>query len=164
MESYIVINGKKAELTEEQLKALGIATEKESPFARCKDDKIYYYINGRGRLEPGNETQSSFDHDIYGVANYCTDKDLMQQRAWHEILNRLLWRYSMEHDGNKIDWNNKNQLKHIIFYDHSNKNFATDTYMILQFDSIYFYTREIAENAIKEIIEPFMKEHPDFVW
>ena len=25
-------------------------------------------------------------------------------------------------------------------------------------------TKEIAENAIKEIIEPFLQEHPDFKW
>lgn len=31
MNNYIVINGKKAELTEEQLKQLGISIEKEKP-------------------------------------------------------------------------------------------------------------------------------------
>lgn len=32
--NYIVINGKKAELTEEQLRALGIEKEKNNPFER----------------------------------------------------------------------------------------------------------------------------------
>lgn len=39
MENYIVINGRKAELTEEQLKALGIETEKKSPFDRVHNKK-----------------------------------------------------------------------------------------------------------------------------
>ena len=34
MTNYICINGKKAELTEEQLKLLGIELPNESPFAR----------------------------------------------------------------------------------------------------------------------------------
>ena len=34
MENYIVINGKKAELTEEQLVKLGIKIKKKTPFTR----------------------------------------------------------------------------------------------------------------------------------
>ena len=30
--------------------------------------------------------------------------------------------------------------------------------------TVYFYSREIAGKAIDEIIKPFMKEHPEFVW
>ena len=29
---------------------------------------------------------------------------------------------------------------------------------------IYFYSKSIAQKAIEEIIRPFMKEHPDFIW
>ena len=36
MENYIVINGKRTELTEEQLKELGLIMEKKSPFERVK--------------------------------------------------------------------------------------------------------------------------------
>lgn len=45
-ENYIVINGKKAELTEEQLKQLGIEPEKKrkNPFERVTGEK-YYYID-----------------------------------------------------------------------------------------------------------------------
>lgn len=38
MENYIVINGKKAELTKEQLEALGIEIEKKDPF-KLEEDK-----------------------------------------------------------------------------------------------------------------------------
>ena len=30
--------------------------------------------------------------------------------------------------------------------------------------TVYFSNRETAEKAIKEVVEPFMKEHPEFVW
>lgn len=45
-ENYIVINGKKAELTKEQLKALGIEAEPENPFAGS--GRLVYTI-----IEPG---------------------------------------------------------------------------------------------------------------
>lgn len=163
MENYIVINGKKAELTEDQLKALGIVTEKKNPFTRCKVGEVYYLITTGGNVDDLREMKDSDDNRYYDIANYCTDQNLMQQRAWHETLNRLLWRYSMKHDGEKIDWND-DKWKYIIYYDRGCCTFKADMYRTSNYNSIWFYTREIAENAIKEIIEPFMAEHPDFVW
>lgn len=162
MESYIVINGKKAPLTEEQLKMLGIKMEKESSFARCKDGEEYYYIEYNGDVCESIERSISSDTECYNVANYCTDENLMQQRAWHETLSRLLWRYSMEHDGDKIKMSND-----VFRYGIKKRQDGTwNTYPTngKLFGAPMFYGEEIAQNAIKEIIEPFMKEHPDFVW
>lgn len=161
MENYIVINGKKAELTPEQLKALGIATEKRNPFAReLNTGEVIYCISECGELGVNYNANSTHSDMIYSVANYCTDRNLMQQRAYHEILNRLLWRYSMEHDGDKLDWNCKVQRKYFIIYDNTWE--ASWTYNLRSPGRIYFISSRVAENAIKEIIEPFMKEHPDF--
>lgn len=152
MESYIVINGKKAPLSEEQLKMLGITTEKKSPFTRCEEHESYYLINSIGSLDIVNETGTRYDRTAHLIANYCTDKNLMQQRAWRETLNRLLWRYAMEHDGEgnfEICHNGDAFLVQNCGYKYLGQSFST---------------RTIAENAITEIIQPFMKEHPDFVW
>ena len=32
------------------------------------------------------------------------------------------------------------------------------------FGLVFFYTTQIAKNAIEEIVKPFMEEHPDFKW
>ena len=32
------------------------------------------------------------------------------------------------------------------------------------FDDVYFSSEKGAKRAIKEVVEPFMKEHPEFVW
>ncbi len=42
--NYIVINGKKANLTEDLLKALGIAVSQNNPFRRVSFEESYYYI------------------------------------------------------------------------------------------------------------------------
>ena len=164
MENYIVINGKKAELTPEQLKALGIEVEKPNPFKReLRNGEVAYYIADIGDLGTIYNANSSFAELAYSVANFCTDRTLMQQRAQHEILNRLLWRYSMEHDGDKIDWTNHNSSKSYIIYEHDIKGFIVKNNQYFQnLGVVYFHTKETAENAIEEIIEPFMKAHPDF--
>jgi len=165
MTNYICINGKKAELTEEQMKALGIELPKASPFDRVAKDKQFYYIGSNGVVGITRECNNGFDDKCFNTANYCTDKAIMEQRALHETLNRLLWRYSMEHDGDKIDWNNFDQQKWFIFVDVSAGRMYVDNIRIcVRPGSIYFHTPETAKNAIKEIIEPFIKFHPEFKW
>ena len=163
MESYIVINGKKAKLTEEQLKALGIKTEKPNPFTReLHEGEVIYCISECGHLATNYNANSVHSDLIYEVANYCTDRNLMQQRAYHEILSRLLWRYSMEHNGDTIDWSNKAQRKYYILCE--NEWAVNWTYNLRSPGRIFFISKLVAENAIKEIIKPFMEAHPDFKW
>jgi hypothetical protein len=88
----------------------------------------------------------------------------MEQRALQETLNRLLWRFSMEHDGDKIDWSNRITLKYFISYDNSESCFSTDWHAIGKSCNIYFHTRAIAQQAIEEIVKPFITEHPEFRW
>ena len=165
MTNYICINGKKAELTEEQMKALGIELPKANPFEKVEWGHVSYHISCLGKIEMVTEYHTAFDRQLHEVANYCTDKSLMEQRALHETLNRLLWRYSMEHGGDNVDWSDpKCPAKYYILFDHANKKFTTHHSFIHCCLTACFYSEEIAEAAIKEIIEPFMKAHPEFKW
>ena len=161
MKNYICIDGKKAELTPEQLKALGLEREM-NPFER-KVGQEYYYIDNRGYIARDSEVNSEWDGNKWKAANYCTNKEMMQQRAYAETLNRLLWRYSMEHGGREIDWSNGSENKYYVYYNSKlGKWYANYITFCYEVCTPYFHTKEIAENAIKEIIEPFMAEHPDF--
>ena len=153
MENYICINGKKAELTEEQMKALGIELPKGSRFDRAEMNKIYYYILPDGVVIAVQELEDSFDKCHFDVANYCTDKAIMEQRAMHETLSRLLWRFSEQNGGSGV----------FGIADKGNGNFCPmiENYRYLE---PTFKTANIVNRAIKEIVEPFMAEHPDFVW
>ena len=169
MENYICINGKKAELTEEQMKALGIEWPKASPFKRAKNNDKYYSIRGDGLVEFHYEVGDYFDDSCFKSANYCTNKSIMEQRALHETLNRLLWRYSMEHDGDSPASETGTKLFYTIGYHFADK-FHPNNYLFVctagngfSFNP-RFDTEEIANNAIKEIVKPFMKAHPEFKW
>lgn len=168
MTNYICINGKKAELTEEQMKALGIEVPKANPFERQPKTKPFYFITNKGKVEYGVEIKDFHCQGLYDAANYCTDKAILEQRSLHEILNRLLWRYSMEH---KRDTHEKSEAGQDVFY--SIAHYATDLFndrdrfcvnaQCRGFGlEVYFDAKEIAEAAIKEIVEPFMKAHPEF--
>ena len=164
-ECYLEIDGKRTKLTDEQLKALGLYEEpKNSPFDRVEIKDNYYLINSCGELESVRDYYWNSDKKRYDVANYCTDKSLMQQRALHETLNRLLWRFSMENDGDKICWN-KSSNNWCLFMNESSKRVEVTYNTYMKFEcSVYFYTKEIAEKAIKEVVEPFMEKHPDLIW
>ena len=167
MENYICINGKKAELTEEQMKALGIELQKSNPFERINKNGSYYFISDTGRVLETNDMPHLFeiDNTRYNVANYCADREIMRQRALHETLNRLLWRYSMEHGAEEINWQDGKQQKWEVCYNHDKiKLEVFDCRTLQTFGSVYFASYQTAWDAIEEIIEPFMEAHPEFKW
>ena len=167
MDNYICIDGVKVSLNDSQISELRAILEKretkKSPlFERQKYGDDYYYINSSGKV--GIITDFTYDSDLtrYNNANYCTDEELLKQRALEEILARRLWRYSMEHGGDKIYWSD-GQCKYVIYYDAEDGLFYTTSNTICQtVNTTYFVDRETALNAIKEVVEPFMKEYPGF--
>ena len=161
MENYICINGKKAELTEEQIKKLGIELPKASPFNRADEDECAYYIECDGEVQEIIESAvEKYTCDaLHSVANYCTDKAILEQRALYETLSRLLWRYSMEHKAERVD----KKVWIIHKHDYGLKT-GWVSEKVYSFGECVFDTLEIAESALKEIVEPFMKAHPEFKW
>lgn len=163
---YLEIDGKRTKLTDEQLKALGLYEEpKENPFEKPQKNQQFYYIDFVGKVEDVKYCHKDLSDKLFDVANYCTDKSLMQQRALHETLNRLLWRFSMENDGDKIDWNNTLKGKCLIYFDRDRKSIRIHPYHYMDLEgAVFFYSEEIAQKAIDNIVLPFMEEHPDFIW
>lgn len=168
MDNYICIDGMKVLLNDSQISELRAILEKKETkknplFERQSCGDKYYYINTSGEVSNASEMGDSFDSIRHDKANYCADKELLKQRAVEEILARRLWRYSMEHGGDKIDWSNNQQDKFTIFWDAANGSFYITNNVGCQIISTaYFVDRETALNAIKEVAEPFMKEYPGF--
>ena len=168
MDNYICIDGVKVLLNDSQISELRAIlekreAEKNSSFKRQEYGDKYYYIATIGKIDASFETNCDVDSVRHDNANYCTDKELLKQRALEEILTRRLWRYSMEHDGDKIDWSNSQQSKFVIHCDAIDDSFYITSNENCQIiNTTYFVDRETALNAIKEVVEPFMKEYPGF--
>lgn len=163
--NFISINGKKIELTDEQVKQIKEAGYiKDNPFERVKKGGVYFYINAFGKVDKDKDNYYCTDDKFYSIANYCTDRKLMEQRALHETLSRLLWRFSMTHGGDEIDWGKLTDVFYICF-DYVTSEYKTVTkHNFRGFSEIYFNDENTAKQAIEEIIKPFVKEHPEFVW
>lgn len=165
MENYIVINGKKAELTEEQLKKLGIEVKRKNPFLRT-DFRDYWFVSGSGSVITTKDTCSLDDIRRFRIANYCGDKALMEKLLLHETLNRLLWRFACENNGEFEDTGvgNGNKWYYTIATKDVHKTvcvrkFGTSARVV---GEICFSSGEIAERAIDEVYKPFCEAHPDF--
>ena len=168
MENYIMLEGNKIPLTDEQVKMLRDSKKPEkiekSPFERVDSNSTYFYIDDCGIVEEENVNCYLEDQYRHKVANYCTDKSLMIQRSLHETLNRLLWRFSMENGEGENLWNCCNTHYKIYWsYDLASFNISCNV-TVKSPTSIYFPTKEIANKAIDEIVIPFMEANPDFVY
>lgn len=165
MGNKIIIDGKEYELSAElveKIKAEVAEQEKaENPFER-KTNERYYYVDSSGGIYSFVDDKGATAKTLYAVGNYCRDKGMMEQRALHETLNRLLWRYKETHGGD-IPWNVEDH--YYIYFHKSSKFFDTGTNDAHHLEGVvYFKDRATAEAAIEEVVKPFMAAHPEFVW
>lgn len=170
MENYIMLDGQKFELDNALVGKLCATInnqkleneKKRNPFERQKKELFYYFVDVDGAVGEDKDGHYEIDDALYKAANYCTDKNLMHQRALYETLNRLLWRFSMENGEGENSWNGIND-HYEIYWSCSNEGFdicRNDNAKSL--NAVYFPTRELAMKAIDEIIKPFMAKHLDF--
>lgn len=172
MENYIMLDGQKFELDNALVEKLRTTIDnqklenekKRNPFERQKKELFYYFVDVDGAVGEDKDGHYEIDDALYKAANYCTDKNLMHQRALYETLNRLLWRFSMENGEGENSWNGINDHYEIYWsYDLASFNISCNV-TVKSPTSIYFPTKEIANKAIDEILIPFMEANPDFVY
>lgn len=161
-ENYIMINGKKIPLTDEQIKLIQAEEPKKSPFDRLVDGE-YYYVCPNFELGITKDINLTVDRMTFDSGNYCTDENIMRQHALHMKLNNLLWRYSMTHGGYTIGFNSYPPYKYYICYNaYTKKFFVSFTTDCKSLGNIIFVDSATAEVAIEEIVKPFVEGHPDF--
>lgn len=166
-EIKLTIDGKEVQLTDEQLKMLGIEPEKKrkNPFERGAVKEEYYFINSGMEVSRSQNSRDSLADTVYAASNYFTDRDFAEQVALHHLLYHKLLKFAYDNEcaDNQI-WDS-NGIEHWhIWYDFEECVFYADWDSAVKYNDVYFSTKEGAERAIKEVVKPFMKEHPDFVW
>lgn len=165
-EIKLTIDGKEVQLTEEQLKVLGIEIEekRKNPFEIVKPNERYYYVASNDAIDDYIDACDATDNQLYKISNYFNDEAFAKQVALHQRLYRKLLKFAYDNEAeDAAEWDGENP-HWCICYDNSRKKFDTTWQDLVQYSHVYFSTREGAERAIKEVVEPFMKEHPDFVW
>lgn len=167
MDNYIMINGKKIELTEEQLKQLGIEVEEKrnSPFDRVSGSESYYFISAEDNIDITSEAYIEVDQLYFDNANYFNDTDFANQVMLHQQLYRKLLKYAYDHNAEDSEWDEDCVNPHYyICFDNKKGHFVVEENHYCHSQNIYFSSEKVAKQAIEYIIKPFMKEHPEFVW
>lgn len=163
-DNYIVINGKRVELTDEQVKALGI--KRKNPFERANpdaDDK-YYYIRVSGDVADYHDVNDNGDRLLYEASNYFNDEQFAEQVALHQLLYRKLLKFAYDNEcEDTAEWNGTN-MHWFIRWSCDAGNFIIFNEYCYKGQEVYFSSDEAAKRAGREVVEPFMKEHPEFVW
>lgn len=200
MENYIVINGKKEELTEEQLNYLcmfnrfaqmakeqfgltitpketvgetfktlfGVdfsdCSERKNPFnSELEDEDSYFLIDDEG-VNTGCYNSIIDKHRLDNI-NSFNDRDFANQVYLHELLNRKLLKYAYDYEAEDCEWDEVGVNPHYyIYFDNAKGHFVVGEHHFCHNQNIYFSSEKVAKQAIKDIIEPFIAEHPEFVW
>ena len=86
------------------------------------------------------------------------DKNFAKQVMLHQLLYRKLLKFKLERDNpitkDRYFYISKDKSVRVEISDFKNKNC----------NCVYFNSLATANLAIEDIVKPFLKEHPDFIW
>lgn len=161
-EVKLIVDGKEYKLTDEQmelLKLLGASRDTKEEKCKLFDRTLgenFFTISEKGCVCKDTDCFEGYIDDRFLVANYCKDKAIMTKRAKQEVLSRLLWQFSMKNGWSDDLWKDVDILKFYIFYDHEGKVWEIGyTYRQEAVSRIHFISKEIAQQALNEIVIPF---------
>lgn len=104
--NYIMINGKRIDLTEEQICQLTEQPVHCNPFERVLKNRNYYYFNRYGDVDMLIEDNDSLDDKAFDAANYFNDKQFANQVALHQLLYRKLLKFAYAQGYEDVaEWN-----------------------------------------------------------
>ena len=160
-ENYIVINGKKAELTKEQMDQLGIKVEGSKRWRAALND-YYWFV----RISDGNSAKIALegvnpqiDNFNYYSHNYFRTEEEAETYARVLETEMLLKKYADEHNGEF------SYFKCCITV----RQYEEPSVICVLIDrcsghNVWFSTEEITQNAINEIGQKRIKEYLTYEW
>ena len=126
-------------------------------FLRRELSDEYYFINAISEVSNIDERTLSNDNLRYQNANYFPDEQTAEKFNKIQTLQRKLLRFSLEHGGDKIDWEDGCMRKWCIQWDYD-KNIVTDWCQRVHFpNEVYFISKEVAEKAIELFKDEIME-------
>lgn len=124
---------------------------------RVRVGEEYISISSRQSLYFG-ELHDSQNQEQFDIANYFSTEEKAEEINFKQTLFRKLQRFSDENGGNEIDWNDEEQPKSFIFYNHYIQRLSVMTYGNRQdFGGVYFISEEVANKAIELFHDDLVK-------
>lgn len=162
-ENYIVINGKRAELTKEQMEQLGIEAKKQDKRWRADGHTRYWFLDSQNRIDTDMELRQREDDFRYYSHNYFQTKEEAEIYARVLETEMLLKKYA---DENNTEFKDFKDVKYYLIWSSIADDFSIDfvEYYACRPRTIFFSSREIVQDAIKEIGLERILEYLKYEW
>lgn len=161
-ENYIVINGKRAELTEEQLQQLGIKVSNNKRW-RGEMYDIYYHLGIFNQVCTSTEYNSIEDNFLYYSHNYFQTKEEAEKYARVLETEMLLRKYADKHNDD-MPWDNQS-YHWTLAYNSVDSCIEIESWLyMMRHQTVYFSSREIAARAIKEVGRERIIDYLTYEW
>jgi hypothetical protein len=150
-------------LTEEERNTLLALVEK---CAREPEPKVwkpeigdeYFYVKTNGEIGSAG-WDDIVDKDRYALGDCFRTKEEAKFTVEKLKVIAELKRFAQKHNEEKIDWNDIDQEKYYFYYNCTYKRFDINLVYGTKGNAIYFSSKEIAEQAVKEIGEERIKKY-----
>ena len=133
----------------------------KNPFDRVNNNELYYLLGSGDIVTEIIEENEAFDDKRYECFNYFNDKDFAKQVMLHQLLYRKLLKFKLEREAVDKSFG----YCFFINLDDTEMLYVDETFISNRnCNGVHFNERSTAELALKEVVEPFLEEHPDFIW
>ena len=153
MKVEIKVNGKtvQVEMTEEQLKELGVIKPRTGYERRKECNNEYYLVTAGGSVIEEKDT-ALFDQNCYEIGNFYSNKMIAENNARADRLLRQLRRWQAQNDKaiSISDWKNEGIIKYFIAYNYRSSLFEIGRCSRRREPNIiYFTTKDKVSKAVK---------------
>lgn len=125
---------------------------------RVEENEVYFYVGDDGKVYEDNDIYTVTDNTRYKIANYSMVKSKMEFKALRDNLLSRMQRWADIHNEEKIDWNDSEQRKYLIYYDYDDNKFCfTYVYYVRDLGQVYFTSEEIANQCLEEFKEELLE-------
>lgn len=159
MNAKLIIDGKEfdIEILDPKLQEL-IAPKKKTGYEIVELEEDYYYVEADGVVTSSHKYTTHDDTYLRAVDNCYSSITVAINNARADKLMRQLRRFAVEHRKEKLNWENEQQVKYRIFYNHHIKACHIDNNQCIQMlGTVCFDTKESAQLAIDTF-------HDELVW
>lgn len=126
-----------------------------------EENETYYYSYSYGNIDEDTWDSANEDRNRYALGNCFKTKEEAEFALEKQKVITKLKRFALEHNKEKIDWNNSKKMKYYLYFNHEQNCIMISYYCIYQYicEPIYFTSEKITQAAIKEIGEERLKKY-----
>lgn len=136
-----------------------VEPEKENKAWEPKVGEKFYFLHGMGEIIHGTRCNNADYAERYSIGNCFRTKEEAEFAVERLKVIAELRRFAEEHNIKVLDWNNDNQRKYLLYYEHSVNEILINSYTYMHHNDIHFSSEEIAEAAIEVIGEDRLKKY-----